>query len=98
MDKFSSDHDARELKRTNAELRFTVSGQGPFPLDMLRYDSCFPVSGSDAANMGPHSYDFSRDVTQISHTRQRPTSDRWRSFGWVGTDEESREHTLDDAR
>jgi len=27
---------------------FTVSGRGPFPLDMLRYDSAWPVNTVDA--------------------------------------------------
>lgn len=28
-----------------------VEGRGTFPLDMLRYDACYPATGEDAKNM-----------------------------------------------
>lgn len=39
----------------------TLSGVSEFPLDMLRYDSCFPMRGED--------------VAAIQHSLQRPASD-----------------------
>lgn len=59
-------------------FRFTVDGDYTFPLDMLRYDGCWPASSEDAVAMerkGP------RTVTLISHFNP-PTEARWRSFGW----------------
>ena len=73
-------------------VRFTVSGDGRFPFDMLRHDACFPASGTDAANLPEPNAALlqseGRDVELISHTRFRPTSARWESFGWVVTDVE----------
>lgn len=66
---------------------FTVEGHGRFPVDMLRYDCCFPLSGDDAENIIAHSAEESehslRKVRLVSNTLWRPTVDRWSSFGWV---------------
>ena len=32
--------------------RFTVVGTGPFPMDMLRYDCCYPARSQDAMEIG----------------------------------------------
>ena len=31
---------------------FHVEGDGPFPIDMLRYGRCWPASGVDSAMVG----------------------------------------------
>ncbi len=74
---------------------FTVRGRGEFPLDMLRYDSCWPQQSVDADKISP-TYDTlssesredlgRRDVFLCKHTRLKTepvaTTGRWHSFGW----------------
>lgn len=62
---------------------FTVRGKGKFPVDMLRYDKCWPASMDDAAVMEdlivePVVGRVDIKLTSIS----RPTYDRWKSYGW----------------
>lgn len=58
---------------------FDVVGSGSFPVDMLRYDRCWPESQSDV------SVAFSGGVTE-RRVQMRgllpPTEQRWASFGW----------------
>jgi hypothetical protein len=65
---------------------FTVKGHGHFPVDMLRYDGCYPRTTEDAINLvHPHSPDSNIEVTLISVNKLRgwlPTEARWQSFGW----------------
>lgn len=67
-------------------MELTVSGLGSFPYDMLRYDHCWPVTGTDAAAIQPHqSATQAREVvlrTYQVNKDWRPTVDRWQSFGW----------------
>lgn len=63
---------------TNKLHKYIVSGRGPFPLDMLRYDSCWPTSSDDVALMDGHG-NRSISMTGISE----PTEERWVSFQWV---------------
>jgi hypothetical protein len=64
--------------------KFRVRGVGQFPLDMLRYDRCFPDTGDDAA--GLHSdCRIRREITLIAANREpywKPTEGRWSSFLW----------------
>lgn len=70
---------------------FTVRGRGEFPLDMLRYDTCWPRRGEDVHRIEP-SYatgegDLSkREVNLAMYTpiKRGPftTWERWNSFGW----------------
>jgi hypothetical protein len=67
--------------------RFTVTGSGSFPLDMLRYDSCWPEAAEDAAKIEASCRgEKSRDVTINLSTSDRnftvPTVGRWVSFNW----------------
>lgn len=67
------------LKQTS----FKVEGRGPFPIDMLRYDSAWPATGADASI-----------IENLNHVRERrtvtlnsigigaPTIARWNSFLW----------------
>lgn len=66
---------------------FVVSGNGHFPLDMLRYDCCWPATSIDASvieRMGdlPHG---ERDVPigLTTASKNAPTVGRWKSFGWT---------------
>ncbi len=74
---------------------FTVRGRGEFPLDMLRYDKCWPSQSTDADKISP-TYDTlksesrselgRRDVYLCKYTRLKTgsvsTAARWASFGW----------------
>ncbi|MCK5138810.1 MAG: hypothetical protein KAQ85_03115 [Thermodesulfovibrionia bacterium] len=75
---------------------FTVIPEEPFlnqfPVDMLRYDHCYPASENDSAQI---SYSFERRSARVKNTKLEvklcryahknwvPTSGRWESFGWV---------------
>jgi len=67
---------------------FTVTGAGFFPLDMLRYDSCWPMEREDVEKIDNSSSEVKemRNVTLCRIVRNKnlqPTTDRWMSFGWV---------------
>ena len=75
-----------------ADIRFTVEGRGEFPLDMLRYDRCFPRTGEDAEMMltPPDHLRSPRQVTLVALAREnrywQPTEGRWLSFRWAVVD------------
>jgi hypothetical protein len=67
-------------------LEVEVEGRGPFPIDMLRYDGCYPVREAEDSYHGvglrePECYEGVRRV-RLYTVRERLTVDRWRSFGW----------------
>lgn len=76
-------------------IRFAVEGTGYFPVDMLRYDGCYP-SDTDAVLSVPivpmgHRLDaysgnkgirLVRLVHVCSDRKWQPTAGRWESFGW----------------
>ena len=63
--------------------QFQVKGSGYFPVDMLRYDTCWPSTSDDAANLTINHRDDLMLVRQIELNGIRiPTVDRWLSFGW----------------
>jgi len=65
---------------------FTVIGSHQFPIDMLRYDGCFPTSESDSEviSRGCSTGDpgaWSVNLTRyISQKNELPTIGRWASF------------------
>lgn len=67
---------------------FVVLGRYPFPMDMLRYDCCWPRDSESAAEIAA-SHSYMREPRAIYRVRLstaapvRTTPDRWRSFGWV---------------
>jgi hypothetical protein len=66
-------------------IEYTVEGCGEFPFDMLRYDSCWPYTGDDAAEMASKRYERDTNIQLRRIVLQginRPTRDRWRSFNW----------------
>lgn len=71
---------------------FKVRGRGDFPIDMLRYDSCYPTYQESVSSLRQHygsSEDGARDVelstwSSTAHeAKNKPTEDRWKSFGWL---------------
>ncbi len=58
---------------------FTVKGRGDFPLDMLRYDRAWAVTGIEWFDGNPTKH---RLVVCASHSPYSPTKDRWTSFSW----------------
>lgn len=73
------------------ETIVTVEGDGPFPIDMLRYDCCFPDSETMSERI-----DFLNDQhNRVIELRRRGLNPRlgqhsigrWRSFGWTVIDE-----------
>lgn len=70
--------DAGERPRVLYE--YYVTGGGQFPLDMLRYDRCWPAGGEDAAKLDWTGQPGFRSVKMQSH--REPTIDRWSSFQW----------------
>ncbi len=66
---------------------FVVEGKFSFPLDMLRYDACWPMTGDDVAKMDPEDRD--RRAVTLCHIGARhwvPTTGRWSSFSWAVVD------------
>lgn len=61
-----------------------VKGSGQFPLDMLRYDHCWPRTLSDSAKMDK---DWGGELRTIELLADKPrawvpTVGRWHSFTW----------------
>lgn len=79
----------------NKLTTFVVEGQYPFPVDMLRYDACYPATSEDAVQLA-ESMNFirrnvlatqdlekrTRTVKLTTQLQNRPTTGRWESFGW----------------
>jgi hypothetical protein len=60
----------------------TVEGRGRFPLDMLRYDHCWPYTTVDSARMAPDVRE-KRKVVLLTNSPNAPTPRRWFSFNWT---------------
>jgi hypothetical protein len=67
---------------------FTVEGRGFFPIDMLRYDACWPMTQEDVCRMtldgttrGMMPADRPAVKVRMASHRE-PTAARWASFGW----------------
>jgi len=73
-------------------ITFEVAGGGAFPLDMLRYDHCFPNSTGDAFALAEDRH-TGTPVKLIAYSNSNdwePTKDRWASFGWTVSNVEGR--------
>jgi hypothetical protein len=76
--------------------RFRVRGIGQFPIDMLRYDGCFPSSEQDSGEIALTFSRFFRSddinpisLTKIADTKSwTPEHGRWNSFLWKITETE----------
>ena len=77
-----TEHRLTQDARPRTRFEYIVTGRSAFPLDMLRYDQCWPMSSSDVAKMdaaisNPRE---PRSIVMCSYTQ--PTIERWKSFGW----------------
>ena len=68
---------------------FEVTGKGHFPIDMLRYDRCFPADAESSTAIAvemPNLYvDRVGRLVRIATSivvAERITLKRWESFGW----------------
>lgn len=82
--KLAADLRPREL------TTFVVRGNAwsQFPFDMLRYDQCWPTTSADASAMKGISVhgdagDGTRCVQLATYGINKPTVQRWDSFGWT---------------
>lgn len=75
-------------RRSTDPRPFTVVGSGRFPIDMLRYDACWPASSTDSeAVQHSMAHGTDRDVYTVRLTQaagyHAPTDQRWASYGWI---------------
>lgn len=71
---------------TRKSCSFTVEGVFRFPLDMLRYDACYPYSTEDATKISETfntEIPSQRRVIHLHSNINPPTAARWKSFGWT---------------
>lgn len=75
------------------ETYIVVEGADIFPMDMLRYDTCYPHSETDSRKLDADVRDKRRVLIVHRGTSKQgklPTCKRWESFGWCvlhfGTD------------
>lgn len=75
------------------ETVVTVRGRGDFPIDMLRYDACFPKTAEDASAISGEGLGGILNERIVKLIRRSPsdgppTAGRWSSFGWTVLDVE----------
>lgn len=73
----------------NTRKKFTVEGSGPFPVDMLRYDACWPESERKSSWIESsirHETSGVVGVELLTDRHDAPTLRRWESFGWRVTE------------
>lgn len=66
-------------------FRYRVQGRYGFPLDMLRYDRCWPVDGIGAMHdsIAQDSLPYTSGPFEVILMGEfPPTVDRWASFQW----------------
>lgn len=73
-------------------MKFKVRPQGPvltpFPIDMLRFDFCWPKTENDSAKIlatfypGRYKSAIIENGIELLAEKTKPTEDRWESFGW----------------
>jgi hypothetical protein len=70
--------------RPKIRYEYYVTGKGEFPIDMLRYDSCWPLTSEDALKLviefGVPERGKMRSIRMGSY--YPPTIARWQSFLW----------------
>ncbi|MBI2405420.1 hypothetical protein HYV22_04595 [Candidatus Gottesmanbacteria bacterium] len=67
---------------------FSVQPRGEFvfefPLDMLRYDYCWPATSDDVLKIASPSIGCVIGLRRsVAYKTDFPTSGRWESFGWT---------------
>ena len=79
------------MSRARSMTQFTVEGRDPFPMDMLRYDACWPadtggalaISWSHTREPGPGNHKITLNTWLVGITPER-----WQSFGWTVVSQE----------
>jgi hypothetical protein len=95
------------VPKTHQICTFVVRGVYPFPLDMLRYDACWPADGDSVGMLHRSLNQYNgteRDLNpgeqyevklhraqEFAYPQNSPTFGRWRSFGWVITEIDGRD-------
>lgn len=71
-------------RRKNKLFKTTISGRGHFPIDMLRYDQCWPAEQQDVESIGLSVAHSGQDETHTIQVLSQypPTTARWMSFSW----------------
>ena len=74
------------------QFKYTVTGVGDFPLDMLRHDCAYPADRESVAAItaglgwaAARKKSRERLVVHLVSYRE-PAPERWRSFGWTLTE------------
>jgi hypothetical protein len=75
---------------------------GSFPIDMLRYDSCFPATETDSGKIdgtlgfGSSAYGPEPVIalSRVGPASWEPCVERWESFGWSVRPERDRREVL----
>lgn len=69
---------------------YTVVGTGPFPTDMLRYDTSYPADGDSAIGiLSQAGFMEKREMRRVTlrhrdvYAGWNPTAGRWESFLWA---------------
>lgn len=70
------------IEAAQGAISFTVEGRGHFPIDMLRYDVCWPATGSDSMDIEGSSRPSNLQHRIDMRGLKDPTVARWRSYGW----------------
>jgi len=66
--------------------RFTVMGNSDFPLDMLRYDACWPCAPESIEGMAYRRHEHRAEIRTVElKSLREPTAGRWASFMWKVT-------------
>jgi len=60
---------------------YRVLGRGAFPTDMLRYDSAWASTQQDVSKIDVTGIDAKQRTVELTSI-QKPTVERWNSFGW----------------
>jgi hypothetical protein len=83
------------MAKTRKEYIVSVTGDGSFPIDMLRYDSAVPATEVDSGLIeDTFGLRFpSEPMTLQLRMMRPPTEARWKSFDWPVTNTEERTHS-----
>ncbi len=63
---------------------YVVKGKCEFPIDMLRYDSCYPDESADVNSILDTSdgEELGKTIEVNLRSYHPPSPTRWASFGW----------------
>lgn len=68
-------------------FKLVVKGRGQFPIDMLRYDGCYPRHEADSGRIEVSfqrgNFNVEQQISLTLPGKEPPTEARWSSFGWT---------------